>query len=116
MGAHLLTHLPLDAVEIERWQVVAVGHRFEPIVISADTDEPLDVRIPRRYVVVADWPVDAVTLALRSGKLVPAPALAGPAPDQRLSADLIAANPVERLLLHVRVVGVLYEEVCGVFA
>ena len=44
-----------------------------------------------------------------------APALAGASPDDRLAADLVAADPIERLLLHVRVIPVLDEEVHGVF-
>jgi len=44
-------------------------------------------------------------------ELVLAPPLAGPSPDYRLAADLIAANPVERLFLYVRVVTILDEEV-----
>ena len=102
--AHRVAQVLLDAVEVERRQVLAVGHRLDPVAVAAHADEALDVRVPRRDVVVADRPVDPVAVALRRGELVVAPALAGAAPDERLAADLVAADPVERLLLHVRVV------------
>src|SRR6266550_9041978 len=106
----------LRAVEIERRQKLAVGHCFEMIGVPADADELLDVGVPRRDVVVADRPAHPVPELLRSHELVLAPALTGASPDDRLAAHLITADPVERLLLDVRVVAVLDEEVHGVLA
>src|SRR6266550_1766156 len=106
----------LGAVEIEWRQELSVGHRLQVIGIAADADELLDVRVPRRDVVVADRPIHPVPELLRSHELVFAPALTGASPDDRLAADLITADPVERLLLDVRVVAVLDEEVHGVLA
>src|SRR6266550_567803 len=106
----------LRAVEIERRQKLAVGHCFEMIGVPAHADELLDVRVPRRDVVVGDRPVHPVTELFRSDELVLAPPLAGATPDDRLSADLVAANPVEWLLLDVRMVAILDEEVHGVLA
>ena len=50
------------------------------------------------------------------GELVLAPPLAGAPPDQRLPTDLVTADPVKRLLLHVRMILVLDEEMRRVFA
>src|SRR5258705_11678664 len=72
--------------------------------------------MPWRGGVVRDRPVHPVAEPLGGDELVLAPALRRTSPDERLPADLIAADPVEGLLLHVRVVGVLHEEMRGVFA
>src|SRR5258705_12252170 len=72
--------------------------------------------MPWRGGVVRDRPVHPVAEPLGGDELVLAPALRRTSPDERLPADLIAADPVEGLLLYVRVVGVLHEEMRGVFA
>src|SRR3954469_7906232 len=108
--------MSLDAVEVERREILAIRHPLESIPIAAHTDELLDVRVPGRDVVVADRPVHPVAELLRRDELVLAPPLARSAPDERLAADLIAADPVERRLLHVRVVAILDEEVRRVLA
>src|ERR1700675_2733959 len=116
MRTHFVAELFLDAVEIEWRQILSVGHCLEPIAITAHSDELLDVRVPRRDVVVADRPVDAVALSLGRGEFVLAPPLAGASPDYRLAADLVATDPVEGLFLHVGVITVLDEEMSRVFA
>src|SRR5438105_15803574 len=77
------------------------------IGIPAYADELLNVRIPRRDIVVGDRPVHAVTQLLGRNELVLAPPLAGTSPYDRFPAYLITADPVERLGLDVRVVAVL---------
>src|SRR5690349_6255541 len=84
--------------------------------VSADTDKSLDVRVPRSHIVVGNRPVHPVTEFLRRDELVLAPPLTRATPDDRLAAHLIAADPVERLLLDVWMVAVLDEEMHGVFA
>jgi len=106
----------LDAVEVEGRKVFAVGHCLESIAVAAHSDEFLDVGVPWRDVVVTYRPVNPVPLSLGRREFVFAPALAGAPPDDRFAADLVAADPVERLLLHVRVITILHEEVGGVFA
>src|SRR6476469_2010959 len=106
----------LGAVEVERRQKLAVGHCLEMVGVAANSDELLDVGVPRRDIVVGDRPVHPVAELLRRDELVLAPALARTAPDDRLAADLVAADPVERFGLHVGVIAVLDEEVHGVFA
>jgi hypothetical protein len=106
----------LGAVEIERWEKLAVGHRLEMIGVAANADELLDVGVPRCDVVVGDRPVHSIAEFLGSDELVRAPALAGTTPDDRLAADLVAPNPVEGLRLDVGMVAVPDEEVHGIFA
>ena len=113
--ADLVAHVLLDAVEVERRQEFPVGHRLDSVAGPAHADEALDVRVPRSDVLVADRPADPVAMTLRRRELVVAPALAGAAPHDRLAAHLVAADPVERLLLHVGMLGVLHEEVLHVF-
>ena len=115
VSADLVAHVLLDAVEVERRQEFAVGHRLDSVAGAAHADEALDVRVPRSDVLVADRPADPVAMTLRRRELVVAPALAGAAPHDRLAAHLVAADPVERLLLHVGMLGVLHEEVLHVF-
>src|SRR6185503_13391808 len=91
-----VAHLFLDAVEVEWRQKVAVRHRLEVVVVPAHADELLDMRVPWRDVVVGDRPVHPVAEPLGGDELVLAPALRRTAPDERLPADLIAADPVER--------------------
>ena len=116
MCVELVAHLLLRAVEVEWREELAVRHRLEVVRVPADADEFLDVRVPRRDVVVGDRPVHPVALTFGRGELVFAPALAGAPPDQRLAADLISADPVERFLLDVRMVCILYEKMGRVFA
>ena len=82
MGTHFVAEVFLDTVEIEWGEIFSVWHCLEAIAITAHSDELLDVRVPRRDVVGADRPVDAVALSLRCGELVLAPPLAGASPDQ----------------------------------
>src|SRR3954465_14197615 len=93
-----------SAVEVERRQILAVRHRLESIAGAADTNELLHVRVPWRNVVVSNRPVDSVAEFFWRDEFVLAPALAGAAPNQRFTSDLISTNPVERFLLHVRMV------------
>src|SRR5262245_15318945 len=75
-----VAHVLFDAVEVERREEFPVGHRLDSVAGAADADEALDVRVPRRDVLVADRPADPVAVALRRRELVMAPALAGAAP------------------------------------
>src|SRR6266550_6187399 len=97
-------------VEFERRQEFSIGHRLQMIGVPADADELLDVRVPWGDFIVCNRPVHPVAELLRSHELVLTPALARAPPDDRLTADLVSANPVEWFLLDVRVVAVLDEE------
>src|SRR5262245_26160075 len=113
--ADLVAHVLLDAVEVERRKIFPVGHRLDAVARPAHADESLDVRVPRSDVLVADRPADPIAVAFRRRELVMAPTLAGAAPHERLAAHLVAADPVERLLLHVGMFGILHEEMLYVF-
>src|SRR3954467_341440 len=106
----------LRAVEVERRQEFSIRHRLQMIGVAANADEFLDVRVPRSDIVVGDRPVHAIAELFGRHELVLTPALAGAAPDYRLAPNLKAADPVERLLLDVRMVAILDEEVHGVLA
>src|SRR5207245_9597927 len=67
--------------------------------LDAHPDAAFHVGVPRRQVLVADRPVDAVAVAQVRPELEVAPAPAQPAPDQAAPAQLVAADPAERLAL-----------------
>src|SRR6185312_13611332 len=100
--------LPADlflyAIHVEWRQEFAVRHGFDAIPGPANSDEFLDMRIPWRHVFITDRPRDPVAKSFRVGELVLAPPLTGPAPGQRLSADLVSPDPVKRFFLDIRVV------------
>jgi hypothetical protein len=82
----------------------------EAELLAAHAREALDVRVPGRDVGVADRPVDAVAVAQVGLEVEVAPAVAVPAPEQRLAAHGAALDPGERLVLDVRVLGVVLVE------
>src|SRR6185503_9732844 len=94
----------------------AIGHGFQPVLIAADARKFFDMRVPRRYIVVTDWPVDGIAVALRGGKLKITPPLAGASPHDRFAAHLVAAYPIERLFLDVGVLFVLHKKMVRVLA
>ena len=73
------------------------------------------MRVPGGDVVVTYWPGNAVPEFSRGPELVVAPALAGPPPGEGFPAHLIAPDPVEGPLLHIRVVGIANEKMGRVF-
>ena len=106
----------LDAVHLERRQQLSVGELRQAGVLAADADEALDHVVPRRDVRVADRPVDADAFPRVGREVEVAPAEAVPGPQQRSAADVIAAEPLERLDLVVGVLDVLDQEVLRVLA
>src|SRR3569833_2089396 len=83
-----------------KWrQELAVGHSLDAIFIPTNADKFFHVRIPGRYIVIADRPGDTVAKFFRIGEFIPAPALAGPTPGMRFTANLVTAYPFIGLFL-----------------
>ena len=111
-----LPQVPLEAVHLERRQQVALGELGEAGLLPADADESLDAVVPGREVRVAQRPVDPDAFLEVGFEVEVAPAEAVARPEQRTPADLVAPEPVERLLLLVGMVDVLHQEVLHVLA
>src|SRR5207248_11730403 len=106
-------HALLGARHLPRRQELAVRQMRQTQPLPAHADEPLDVAVPRRQVPVSDRPVDAVAVAQVGCEIEVAPPPARPAPDQAAAAELVAADPTERLVLRsdVWVLAIIHEEV-----
>src|SRR5690606_5633730 len=82
-----------------RLQEFAIRQLRQPLRLPRDTGELFHVGVPRRDVLVADRPIDAVAVPRVRFKVEIAPAIALPAPQHRASTQDVAAHPVERFLL-----------------
>src|SRR5579872_3904944 len=69
--------------------------------------------VPRREIVVTDGPVDRDAIADVALEIQVTPAVALPTPGDGASADLVAADPVEALLLDVGIIDLVDEPVFG---
>ena len=85
----------------------------DPFLLPADTDEALDVIVPRRDVGVADRPVDRDAVAQIGLEIEIGESVRLTAPQQGTTADVITAHPVKALRLRVRVVDVVDKPVRG---
>src|SRR2546427_8117340 len=110
-----LLHEPLGAVHFPRREELAVRQMREAERLAAHPDEPLDVRVPRRQLVVADRPIHPVAVAPVCLEIEVAPAPAQPTPDEAAPAQLVAADPAKRLVIRgdVGVLPIVHEEVSG---
>ena len=111
-----LAQVPLEAVHLEGRQQVALRKLGQAGLLAADADEGLHAVVPGREVRVAQRPVDPDAFLEVGLEVEVAPAEAVARPEQRPPADLVAPEPVERLLLLVGMVDVLHEEVLHVLA
>src|SRR3569833_357247 len=116
MPVYFTLDLLFNGTHFKRRKVFAIGQRLQAVPVSANAREFLDVAVPRRNVLIADRPVDSIPETLGSRKFEIAPALAGPPPHDRLTANLVAADPVERLFLYVGMLLVFYKKVLCVLA
>ena len=66
--------------------------------------------IPGRDFFIVDWPFNPITIARWRRKFKLAPALARTSPRQRFTANLVAANPVKRFFLYVRMIFIFYKK------
>ena len=111
----------LDNVEIHRRLEDAVRQVGQTLCGAADTHPALDIIVPRRNVGIADRPVSADALLGVGFEIQIAPAIALPAPGDRTTANMIAANPVEAVhfgvgmfvILHEPVVPLIVDRVAG---
>src|SRR5206468_10981964 len=92
-----LTSSCLGRVELPGPLELSVRKMREIFLPSLDANEFLDVAPPRRQILVANRPIDAVSLARVRLKIEIAPAVHAATPHDRSAADLTTAYPVERL-------------------
>src|SRR5690242_21957402 len=100
----------LDARKPPRWQKLTIGKFFEAIFIAANTGKLLNMAVPRSDVLISYWPIDGKAISCRTLKIEIAPSLSLSGPHDALPSNLITADPIEWLLLDVRVIVVLHEE------
>src|SRR6266513_856605 len=108
-------HEVLGAVQFPGGQDVPVRQVRQTEPLAAHPHEALDVVVPGSQVLVADGPVDTVPVAQIGPEVEVAPTPAQPAPDQTAPAELVAADPAERLAVgrDVGVFSIVYEKVPG---
>src|SRR4051812_5082059 len=100
----------LHAIHIKGRQELSVGHGFNTILIAAHTNKFFYMRVPGRYIIIANRPGNAIAKTLGIGKLIFAPALAGPPPGKRFAAYLVAPDPVEGFFLYIGMVFIFDEK------
>ena len=88
----------LAIVEPESRQKFAIGQLRQALFRACDTDELLDVAIPRREIVIADRPVAAVAILGVGFEILRRKPVGLAPPHDRAPAQMIAANPLERLV------------------
>src|SRR6185437_9449060 len=93
----------------------AIGKGFEAIFIATDAYKLFNMAIPWSKVIITNRPINCKAIPCRSFKIIFTPALGLPCPDQRLAAYLVAAYPIKRLLLDVRMLLIFYKKMHGVF-
>src|SRR6266550_5393396 len=108
-----LAHVALGAGHLPGREKLAVRQVREPEPLPAHADEALDVAVPRLQLAIPDRPVDAVAVAQVGLEIEVAPAPAESAPDEAAPAELVAADPAERLVVRrgVGVLPIVHEEV-----
>src|SRR5207237_10871683 len=108
-------HRGLGAVQLPGREELPVGQVRQAQALAAHAHETLDVRVPGSQILVADGPVDAVTIAQVGLEVEVAPAPAQAAPDQAAPAKLVAPDPAEWLVVgsDVGMFAIVDEEVSG---
>src|SRR5690606_12356662 len=104
-----------NTVELHGRQKLAVRNLRKTIAIATYADEPLNIRIPWREVLVSYRPIATKSIARVGFKVVFAPPLRHARPKQRLPSDLVSPDPAEGLYLHVGMFIVFDEKMFGVF-
>ena len=92
-----------------RRKKLAVGQLTETFDAAADAREDFRLVVPRRDFVVGDRPGNAHALFGVGFEVERTEAITLARPHERASADVIAAQPVERLFLDIRIVEIVDE-------
>ena len=108
-----LLHALLRTRHLPGREKLAVRQVRQAQPLPAHPDEALHVAVPGREIPVANRPIDAVAVAQVGLEVQVAPAPARTAPDEAAPAQLVAADPTERLVIgrDVRMLPVIDEEV-----
>ena len=106
----------LHGVHFEGRQEFAIGDLRESVTVSGNARDFFHMRIPWRKIGIADGPVGAVSVGQIRFEIELCPALHHACPEQGFSADLIAADPIERLGLLIGMFPILHEKMLGGFA
>src|SRR5690606_6122842 len=110
----LFTEIFFYRVERKCRQEFAVGKFGQTVTVPRNTRKAFHMAIPRRDVLVTDGPVNCKTIPRGAFEIVIAPALGLPGPKQGASTHLVPPDPVELLLLDVRVLVIFDKEMlCG---
>src|SRR5207302_9346679 len=93
MFGERIAKILLDASHFHRRQKFSVGQLRQAFGLAADPSELFHVVVPGRDVRIADRPIDCDPILQIRFKIEITPAIALPAPGDRFSANLAAANP-----------------------
>jgi len=81
-GVDAVADMRFDTIHFPGWQEFAVGQVDEAVLIAADADEPFDMAIPGRQVIVTDGPGWGDAVAGGAFEFVGTPALSLAGPEQ----------------------------------
>ena len=113
---HDFRKILFDDTALPGGQEISVGQLGDAVFITRYTHEIFHLIVPGGEVSIADRPVYREAVARRSFEVEIAPTLGLAGPHQAFAPYLIAPNPIERLLLDVRMLGVFHEKMRVVFA
>src|SRR5205823_4310808 len=91
----LWTRVLLDDRHRHRRQEIAVGELIQVLVRAGHADEPLDMRVPRRDILITNRPVVAVSVLRVGLEIEVAPAVDLTSPRQRSPTHVTTAEPAE---------------------
>src|SRR6185437_6947004 len=80
---------------------LAVGKMGQALGFAADAGEFFDVIVPGGYILIAYGPIDCDTFFGVGLEIEITEAIALPAPGERAAADLVAAYPIEGIILYI---------------
>src|SRR5579862_3932134 len=110
MGVKAVAHASLHAIEFPGRQEFSVRQILDSVAVAADSRKDFHVTVPWSKILIADRPVRGKAVSSRALEFKIAPALCLASPHQGFPPCLIAANPVKRLFMDIRMFFVLHEE------
>ena len=107
----------LRAVQLHRWKEFAVRQLRKAQRFAGNSDEILDVVVPRHNIGIADGPIDGDPIAKVGFEVQVAPSVNLSAPHDGSPADLSPSNPAERLARRrgIRMLLIADEKLCRPF-